>query len=542
MSAHRKSILLLYADKYYLLNQVYPFGLDLISRYLRRRGHRVDIAYPFLPDRDYRKNIREAIGRTKPDCVGIGIRNLDTCMSCEEHGDFQGSYYRTFYFLPQIKEIVSETRETIPHVPMVVGGGAFTISPIAILKHLGLDYGIIGEGEEPFCQFIEAYPDKERIRQIPNMVYPCHNGYKVNRRKPYKFETDGAFEHKDDTFSFSLQATGVPVQVKRGCHHRCSYCVEPLIEGRRFVFRSINSVIMELDAIAHTLEAADRVFFVDAEFNVPDLSHGTQLVKAILRNGLHKRFRFATQLLPKPLDADFAKLLAEAGFSVIFSCESFSDTVLQGNLVCYGEKDIIRAIEVCESVGMHCTISLIFGLPGESYRTMDHTLSKMRQYPVGPFRKYEYTVGGRIYKGTPLCEYIEKNSPSENLYGDKSAGYVSPYYFCAPASPFRIHEYVTEAFSAILCYDKKYDERTFEQLAIGYLSDHGLWEEAIERFMQGDASVQSGIYDYLFKKLLRAKRQDDARTISGAFLENVEAGGPVDSGQADVVRHYLSLL
>ena len=123
--------------------------------------------------------------------------------------------------------------------------------------------------------------------------------------------------------------------------------------------------------MAGALDAADRVFFVDTEFNVPDLRHGTALVRAILREGLHERFRFVTQLIPQPFDAQFASLLAEANFSVIFSCESFSNPVLGNNYISYGEKDIIRAIEASEGAGLHCTVSLIFGLPGEDYKTMD---------------------------------------------------------------------------------------------------------------------------------------------------------------------------
>jgi len=536
-------VLLLYADKHYLLNQVYPFGLGLIANSLRRHGHKVDVSCPFLPDRDYKKNLRVALGRTRPDCVGIGIRNLDTCMSCEQHGDFQGDGYRTYYFLPQVKDIVSEIKEAMPGLPIVIGGGAFTISPVSILEYLGLDYGIVGEGEEPFCRFVEAFPDTERLSHIPGMVYPGRDGHRVNPRKPYQFKPELALEQREESFSFACEATGVPVQVKRGCHHRCSYCVEPLIEGRKFVFRKIDHVIREVKGISRTMEAVNRVFFVDTEFNVPDFRHGSELVKAILREGLHERFRFVTQLIPKPFDPEFAELLGEAGFSVIFSCESFSDSVLEKNLISYDERDIIKAVEACEQWGLHSTISLIFGLPGETYETMDHTLSRMGQYPVGPYRDYEYTVGGRIYQGTPLCEYVEKNRLSNNLYGTKSKGYLSPYYFCQPASPLEVHQYVKETFPGVLCYDKKYDQATHQQLAIGYLSDQGLWEAAVERFMASEVAVQSGIYDYLFKKLLHARREDGARAVSQALLKNMEgAHDTIDPGQADVVRYYLSHL
>ncbi|MCK4783206.1 MAG: cobalamin-dependent protein [Desulfobacteraceae bacterium] len=543
MPSSGKKVMLVYADKYYLVNQVYPFGLDLIANYLSRRGHRVGIEYPFLPDMDWKKNVREAIASSEPDVVGIGIRNLDTCMSCEQYGDFKGDDYQTFYFLPQIKEIVSEIKEVIPHIPVVVGGGAFTVSPVAILEYLGLSYGIVGEGEESFCQFVEAFPDNEKISRIPNMICRHFNRYKQNLRKPYEFGPDVALERREPKFNFAYQAAGIPVQVKRGCHHRCSYCVEPLIEGRKFVFKSIDSAINELKTIANVLEDASTVFFIDTEFNIPDLRYCSDLVRAIIGEGLQERFRFVTQLIPKPFDLEFARLLADANFSVVFSCESFSNTVLEENLISYEEKDITKAIEACEKSGIDCTISLIFGLPGESHETMDHTLARMKQYPVCPTRKYEYTVGGRIYQGTPLCDYVERNSPSENLFGTKSEGYLLPYYYCAPASPFEVHQYVRAVFPNLLCYDNKYDTASHERLAIGYLSDQALWEDAIERFMGTDVAVQAGIYDYLFKQLLHVERLDDARAISLTLLDNLEQGsGAVDPGQADVVRFYLSCL
>lgn len=535
--------MLLYADKHYLLDQVYPFGLDLISNYLKRQGHDVEIEYPFLPNNDYKKNIRDIIGRTVPDFVGIGIRNLDTCMSCEQYGDFKGHDCRTFYFLPQIKEIVSEIRQVIPNIPVVVGGGAFTVSPVAILEYLGLDYGIVREGQEPFCWFIEAFPDTEKISHIPNMVYPCHEGYSVNGWKPYRFQPQLTLERRDPKFRFAYETTGVPVQTKRGCNHRCSYCVEPLIEGAKFVSRDINSVISELKAIAKDLSEASTIFFVDTEFNVPDLANCSELVKQILREELHARFRFVTQLIPKPFDLEFAGLLSQAGFSVVFSCESFSNTVLARNCIPYEEQNIIEALEACDKSGIHCTISLIFGLPGESYETMDYTLARMKEYAAGPMRTYEYTVGGRIYQGTPLCDYVEKNSPSKHLYGTKSDGYLSPYYYCAPASPFEVQGYVGEVFPNLLCYDNRYDETNHQRLAISYLSDQALWDNAVERFMQSQAAVRVSIFDYLFKKLLQAKREDDARTVARTLLDDIEAGGgSVDPGQADVVRFYLNSL
>jgi radical SAM superfamily enzyme YgiQ (UPF0313 family) len=460
-------------------------------------------------------------------------------MSCEPYGDHEAGDYRTFYFLPEIRKLASYIGQRAPQVPVVVGGGAFTVAPEAILKYIGLSYGIMGEGEEPFCRFIEAFPDKKRISNIPGMVCLSDGHCKANPREPFAFDASSSLGQREPRFNYAYQARGVPVRVKRGCHHRCSYCVEPIIEGRKFVFRNIAGAIQEMKTIADTMEDAETIFFVDTEFNVPDLTYCTDLVTAILREGLQERFRFVTQLIPKPLNSDFLGLLGEGGFSVVLSCESFSDSVLQENRMAYKDEDIVQAIEAFSKAGIHCTASLIFGLPGETAGTMTHTLTRMQEYPVGPLRTYEYTVGGRIYLGTPLCEYIEREKPTKNLYGTPSEGYLDPYYFCSPYSPFEVDEFVRTAFPHLQHHDNRYAAETHRRLAIGYLCDQRLWVDAVGGFLDTEPGVQAGIYDYLLKQLVRVERWDDAKAISMALLDNIDKIGAFDSGQADVARFYL---
>jgi hypothetical protein len=279
-----------------------------------------------------------------------------------------------------------------------------------------------------------------------------------------------------------------------------------------------------------------------SKFNIPDLTYCTDLVTAILHEGLEGRFRFVTQLVPKPLNSNFLRLLGEAGFSVVLTSESFSNSVLNQNHMAYKDDDIVQAIEACSKAVVNCTVSLIFGLPGETPETMAHTLARMKEYPVGPMRTYEYTVGGRIYQGTPLCDYVEHEKPTNHLYGTPSGGYLAPYYFCSPYSPFEVERFVRTAFPDLQCHDSRYDAETHQRLAISYLCDQGLWVDAVGCFLTAKPSVQEAAYDYLLKQLVRLERWDDAKTISMAFLDNMEKQGAADSGQVDVAKFYLSHL
>lgn len=534
-------VLLLYADRYYLIKQIYPFGLDMIANYLRCHGHDVTVEYPFLPGVDLESNLLNILEVIRPGVIGIGIRNIDTCMSCETYGDYGDRDYRTFYFLPDIKLMVDLIGEHAPAVPVVVGGGGFTISPAAILEYIGAEYGIAGEGEEPFRRFIEAYPNREEISRIPGLI---RGGGGQNPVKNYGFAEEKPMHRREGKFQYAFETAGLPVQVKRGCNQGCSYCVEPIIEGREFHFRKIDRVVEELRSISVEYEGVRDIFFVDTEFNLPDLTYCSRLVKTLIRMGLHERFSFSSQFLPAPFDSDFARLLSEAGFSVILTCDSFSDQVLSRNHTSYRERDILKALDVCEEHGLACTVSMIFGLPGETHETMDHSLEQMRRYAPGFLRRYEYTVGARIYHGTRLGRTVGKGDLDACLYGTRSAGFVEPCYFCVPESPLEIKRRIEEHLGYGVSYENRYDENKFESLAVAYMVDQGQWGEAIFRFRDSPLPSRLGIYRYLFRKLTAAGKIDEARFISETILASLsrEASDSEYQDQKELVGFYLSMI
>lgn len=541
---HQATILLLYTDPYYLVKQVYPFGLDLIARYLRQHGHRVTIEYPFLPDPNVETNTINILKKIDPDIIGLGIRNLDTCLSCEPYGDYPGKDFRAFYFLPQIRHIVDLVKTHSPGTVLIAGGGGFTISPGAILRYLDLEYGVTGEGEEPFREFVKAFPDREKISAVSGLICRAGDQVRINPRKGYSFSEESASHRREGRFQFALETAGLPVQLKRGCNQRCTYCVEPIIEGSRTLYRGIEQVVSELKSLSEMNDAVRHIFFVDTEFNIPNLAYGTRLLRQIIREGLHERFAFTSQFLPRPFDRDFAGLLAGAGFSIILTCDSFSDTVLEKNQASYRRKDIENTLGLCEHFAIPCTLSMIFGLPGETYETMDDSIRHMKRYRPGPLRRYEYTLGGRIYEGTRLCRMIERGEGLNNVYGTPSDGYLLPCYFCAPESPFRLKQYIEEELGYAIPYDNPHDPAIHRSLAMAYLADQGRWQEAMSLFMESSLPSCTRIYDYLFRKLTAGGRLTDARSASEALLRAIEADGEasVYREQIELIRFYLGCL
>ena len=539
MSAIRQ-VLLIYTDPYYLVKQVYPYGLDILAARLRQEGVEVRIEYAFLPGADPAANLSAAVADFTPDLVGLGIRNIDTCMACEDYGDLSGDGYRSFFFPPRIRAVANAVREVLPGVPMICGGGGFTVAPGGMLAYLDVDFGVVGEGEEPLSAFVQAWPDRDRLAEIPGLVMRSEERLTGNPRREFAFPW---LQHsvRDPGFRHALVSAGLPVRVKRGCNQACSFCVEPIIEGRKFVYRNIRDVTSELQAAAG-MDQVNRVFFVDTEFNVPDLDYATALVEGLMAEGLHSRFRFASQFLPRPFTGDFAGLLARAGFSVILTCTSFADEVLEDSGVSYRAADIVQAVELCAEHSIDATVDLIFGLPGETWETVAHTIRRINDLPPTPLRRYEYTVGARVYPGTALARMVAGDG-GRNVYGNLTPELLEPCFYCVPAPPLELKRHVDDRVPAPMRFDNKLSESSRARLAVGYLADRGRFEEACEAYRSLSLPDKSAAFDYFFRLLADAGCHGAARFAAENLRQAIgEANNPAYLSQAGVLDYYLAVL
>lgn len=535
-----RQVLLLYTDPYYLVKQIYPYGLDMLAARLRQEGIDIRVEYAFLPGALPAANLAAAVADFTPDLVGLGIRNIDTCMACEDFGDVSGDGYRSFFFLPSIREAANAVREVLPGVPMICGGGGFTVAPRDILAYLDVGFGVVGEGEEALSAFVHAWPDRDRLAEIPGLVMLNRKRFIEHPRKEFSFPAPPQ-PGRDPGFRHALEAAGLPVRVKRGCNQGCSFCVEPIIEGRKFVYRDIPDVIDELRAAADMDQVA-RVFFVDTEFNVPDQTYATALVESLVGEGLHSRFRFASQFLPRPFTGDFAKLLARAGFSIILTCTSFADEVLEAAGVSYRAADIVKTLELCAEHSIDATVDLIFGLPGESWETAARTIGLMNDLPPTPLRRYEYTVGARVYPGTPLARMVAGNG-GRNVYGNLAPELLEPCFYCTPVPPLELKKHVDARVSEPMRFDNDLAESSRARLAVGYLADRNRFAEACDAFLSLPLPDKSAAFDYFFRLAANTGRLDVARLAAENLRQAIfESGNPAYQSQAGVISYYLAVL
>jgi hypothetical protein len=234
-------------------------------------------------------------------------------------------------------------------------------------------------------------------------------------------------------------------------------------------------------------------------------------------------------------------LLKQADFSLVFTCDSFANTVLERNGMSYRQKDILEALAMCEDLELDHTVDLIFGLPGESHETLEETLSLMCKRPPFAWRRYEYTIGARIYEGTPLHRMVQAREDSTHVHGRMTPGMLEPCFYCSPKPPLELKQDIDAVLPFALEFKNGSDAASRQRLGVCWLADQCRWDETAQTFFELDLASQATVYEYVFKGLVRADQTDMARSLLEYVWQEMNEQGGFDQ-EMGMVGHYLGLL
>jgi len=362
---------------------VAPLGISYIAGAARADGHDVallDLCF----SQDVAADIAHAVCRSPPELIGVSIRNVDNL-----------TYPASVSYLDEIRAAVATLR-TQSSAPMVLGGPGFSIFPERMLSLLGVEFGVIGEGEETFCLLARHLAGGGEVPDLPNLVRQGGDARRITRRAgPFSGNGRPARDLIDNPRYLALGGMA-NLQTKRGCPFRCAYCTYPHIDGGSLRLRPPADVVEELASMVEE-SGLDEVFFVDDIFTWPP-DHALGICEEIERRGLRVGWTcFATPLGMTP---DLARAMKRAGCrGVEFGTDTASPRLLRALGKPFPQDQIGAAIRACREADLPDAHYLIFGGPGETLDTMTETFAFFDE--LAP-RAVLAFLGIRIYPHTPL--------------------------------------------------------------------------------------------------------------------------------------------
>ncbi len=313
-----------------------------------------------------------------PGLVGISIRNIESS---------------TEFLLPAYKDTV-EYIKCLTSASIVAGGPGFSIMPRQSLEYLGLELGVVGEGERSAVELAAAIENGLDPVEVPGVCSLRDGNYKHNASNAID---DMSCIHSPAWELFPSGYDMVGVQSKRGCSFGCIYCTYPGLEGRRMRLRPSTMVADELAGIVGSGVEAP-FYFVDNVFNNPK-HHAESVCREIIARDLN--ISWGCLANPIGLDRELVELMASAGCqSIEIGADSLSDRMLKKLNKSFSALDVKEAIKTCKDAGMMSMVFVILGGPGEDRNTLQETFDALDE--AAPDKVF--AVGGiRIYPGTPLA-------------------------------------------------------------------------------------------------------------------------------------------
>lgn len=352
-------------------------SVSYLATVLKQAGHTVKVAFDrsLFVDQQYfsipflnrlfgeTKKMVEQIVREKPDILAMSV--------------FTDNYQWSL-------RVAREVRKK--HACITVWGGMHpTVCRDEVIQRDEVDYMVVGEGEGPLVELLEALDKGKSPDHIPNLWLKKKGA--VIRNKPRPLMRPEEFPEVDKT----IYEKFIPIQqyyltvTAKGCIARCSYCLQNFLskweteEGLGPFLREkpVEAVLNELKR----MKARYGIRYVDIKNNVLSGSRGW-LNEFLERYPEEVDLPFRIMGHPLLFQDDLAVKLKKAGcHHVQIGIESLNPTVRKEVLLRHETNEqIVRALDNLEAAGINFSADLIVGLPGESEEDLIRALKLLSGY------------------------------------------------------------------------------------------------------------------------------------------------------------------
>jgi radical SAM superfamily enzyme YgiQ (UPF0313 family) len=362
----------------------FPLGLSCVAQATLKAGHDLE-SLDLMAEENTEAVIRGTIETFQPDLIGISVRNVD-----------DQNMANPKFLLDQARDVVTYCKN-LSESPIVLGGAGYSMFPQSALEYLGANMGIQGEGDAAFPVLLEFLEKGRSLSGLPGLYL---RGRGLQGKRVFVKNLDSLplpDPHLFSTSAYEGEDFWVPVQTRRGCPMRCSYCSTETVEGYVIRKRSPGVIVRWL---AQWVEAGFRRFqFVDNTFNIPP-SYAATLCSQLAEAPFDITWRCI--LYPGNLEERVVKAMAKAGCKeVSLGFESGCDGILKEMNKRFKSQDVRHTYKMLSDYGIHTMGFLMLGGPGENRDSVEESLEFVDALNLNALK---ITLGIRIYPYTKLAK------------------------------------------------------------------------------------------------------------------------------------------
>ncbi len=309
--------------------------------------------------------------------------------------------------------VLNELKKANPDLLTVVFGAHPTFMPRHTLGKEGIDVVVRREAEFIIRDLARALASGDgEWRKVKGIGYRLENGeIMLNEFYPFVENLD-ELPIPDRTMLpqgidyFNPVVKRVPyttMMTSRGCPGLCTFCSSPPFYGRKIRYRSVESMIEELEEIKQL--GYREVFFRDEIFTVVK-SRTIALCEEMIKRKLNLSWICSARI--GSVDKEMMELMKAAGCHMIrFGVESGSQKILDNIKKGITVEQTRQTFRWTHEVGLDTHAHLMLGTPGETRETIDETIKFIKE-----IEPTIITCGiCTPYPGTQLFEEVREKHP-----------------------------------------------------------------------------------------------------------------------------------
>lgn len=273
----------------------------------------------------------------------------------------------------------------------------------------GFDVVILGEGEYTLLDVVLGKP----LNEIDGIAYKDKDGIHLN--PPRKLVDPNIIPFPDREalvnngmnkpyLSFMTMKTPyAAVYSSRGCVYNCYFCFKG-ISGRCWRPRTPENVLEEIDLLVKKYHVKE-IDIADDAFNT-NLDRAKKICDMIIERKYKLIIRCTNGMRANFVDEEFAEKMKKAGCNyAAFGVESGNQEIL--DKIPKGEtlEEIERAFKLFKKAGIKTTAFIIFGLEGDTEKTMQDTIDFVKKRLKPNYVNFSIMTP---YPGTRLYEKVKK--------------------------------------------------------------------------------------------------------------------------------------
>lgn len=369
-----------------------PLGLLYLAAVCERDGHIVTFLDCLAHCLDKREatpdggtryglsqaDIAQAVRDAAPDVVGVSA--MFTAFSKDAHDIAQ-----------TVKSVQADT-------PIIVGGMHASTLPHEMLRDKNIDYLVLGEGEATFSALLRALENKEDVSSVAGIALRDGDGQPMltTARERLKALDDLPLpaRHLIDLHAYSAVAENEPdnyimrhpyttVSTSRGCVKRCVYCAAHNVWRNRFIPRSAENVLDEIEYLVTTYGIRE-VHFLDDNASL-DRKRFMAICQGILDRGLDITWACPTGMAIWTLDEEVLQLMKRSGcYKICFGIESGDPDTQRFIRKKLDLDQAKKVITLASNMGFWLQSTFIIGFPYETreqiLRTIDYAVESRNDF------------------------------------------------------------------------------------------------------------------------------------------------------------------